>query len=82
MLAEEHHVTADSGPNGLLPRLDQSERLLREYNRATYAVNQARRITPASEWILDNFYLVLLIGEVGRKSDIVRKTQYLPVALG
>ncbi len=58
LLAVGHEAVILPGPNGLLARLNENERLLREYNRATYAVDQARRITPAAEWILDNFYLI------------------------
>ena len=58
MLAGEHRAATGRGANTLLPQLDENERRLREYNRATYTVDQARRITPASEWILDNFYLI------------------------
>ena len=31
---------------------------LNAFNRATLAVNPNRRITPAAEWLLDNFYLI------------------------
>ena len=58
LLAVEHRTEISAGANGLLARLDENERLLAEYNLATYAADQARRITPASEWILDNFYLI------------------------
>ena len=57
-LAVEHRAEILPGANGLLGRLDENERLLRAYNRASYTVDQARRITPAAEWILDNFYLI------------------------
>ena len=46
------------GTNRLLARLDQNEDILRTFNRATLAVNPSRRITPAAEWLLDNFYLI------------------------
>ena len=42
----------------LLARLDHNEEVLRAFNRATLAVDQSRRITPAAEWLLDNFYLI------------------------
>ncbi len=58
MLAGEHRAVTGRGANTLLPRLDENEAVLRAYNAATYAADQARRITPASEWILDNFYLI------------------------
>jgi len=44
--------------NRLLARLDANEQILRAFNRATLAVNASRRITPAAEWLLDNFYLI------------------------
>jgi cyclic beta-1,2-glucan synthetase len=43
----------------LLPRLDENERVLIEtYDLVTAAADQNRRIEPAAEWLLDNFYLV------------------------
>ena len=42
----------------LLARLDHNEEVLRAFNRATLAVDQSRRVTPAAEWLLDNFYLI------------------------
>ena len=44
--------------NRLLARLDGNEQSLRAFNRATLAVTPSRRITPAAEWLLDNFYLI------------------------
>ena len=38
--------------------MDENEERLRAFNRATLAVNPSRRITPAAEWFLDNFYLI------------------------
>ena len=46
------------GSNRLLARLGQNEDMLRAFNRASLAVNPSRRITPAAEWLLDNFYLI------------------------
>ena len=43
----------------LLPRLAANEGVLIETcNRLTTAVAAKHRITPAGEWLLDNFYLV------------------------
>jgi cellobiose phosphorylase len=56
-LATEHRSVTTRSPNRLLARLDENERILREYNRATHAVDQVRRVTHAAEWLLDNFYL-------------------------
>ena len=57
-LAANHRVVTRRGSNRLLARLGQNEDILRAFNRATLAVNPSRRITPAAEWLLDNFYLI------------------------
>jgi hypothetical protein len=57
-LATHHQIVTRQGSNRLLARLDQNEDILRTFNRASLAVNPNRRITPAAEWFLDNFYLM------------------------
>jgi cellobiose phosphorylase len=57
-LAASHQVVTRQGSNNLLARLGQNEDILRTFNRTTIAVNPGRRITPAAEWLLDNFYLI------------------------
>ncbi|WP_414660604.1 GH36-type glycosyl hydrolase domain-containing protein [Horticoccus sp. 23ND18S-11] len=57
-LAAGHTIVTARGGNPLLPRLDENERILRDFNRATVAVDQTRQVTPAAEWLLDNFYLI------------------------
>jgi cellobiose phosphorylase len=57
-LGARHLVITRQGFNSLLARLRQNEDILRTFNRATLAVNPDRRITPAAEWLLDNFYLI------------------------
>jgi cellobiose phosphorylase len=57
-LAANHQLAARSSRNLLLARLDDNERDLIAFNRATRAANESRRITPAAEWLLDNFYLI------------------------
>src|SRR5688572_19760832 len=57
-LAGSHQVVTRDGSNRLLARLGQNEDILRAFNRATLAVGQSRRVTPAAEWLLDNFYLI------------------------
>ena len=53
----------------LLTRLDENERVLVEaYGLISDAVDQTRRIEPAAEWLLDNFYLV---------EDQIRETRQL-----
>jgi cellobiose phosphorylase len=57
-LATNQDVTTRQGSNNLLTRLGQNETILRAFNRATLGVTAGRRITPAAEWLLDNFYLI------------------------
>jgi len=57
-LAETHRVFTKPGFNRLLARLDENEKNLRAFIRETLAVDEKRRITHASEWLLDNFYLI------------------------
>ncbi len=58
-LASAHRVTPGRVPDQLLSRLAANEGVLIETrNRLTTAVTANHRITPAGEWLLDNFYLV------------------------
>ena len=57
-LAAHHHMVTQQGSNRLLTRLGQNEEILRAFNHATLAVEKTRRVTPAAEWLLDNFYLI------------------------
>jgi cyclic beta-1,2-glucan synthetase len=57
-LAQNRRVKNGSGPNLLLPRLASNEKILRDYNERTLRVEKTRVITPAAEWLLDNFHLI------------------------
>ena len=57
-LAAGHQVVTQRSANRLLPRLDANEQSLRAFNRSTLAVGSRRHVTPAAEWLLDNFYLI------------------------
>ncbi len=59
ILAGLHRLSARRAPNRLLSRLAENEALLVAVRGLlTDAVNTDRRITPAGEWLLDNFYLI------------------------
>ena len=58
VIAAQHQIVTGTSSDRLLARLLQNEKVLRAFNRATLAVDQSRRITPAAEWLLDNFYLI------------------------
>src|SRR5579862_8040232 len=53
-------VSSDSGAGKpLISRVAENGRLLLEYYRATTrAVDQDQSITPASQWLVENFYVV------------------------
>lgn len=58
-LAHEHVVGAFSGQDKLLPRLTENQTLLGEACALLMeSMQQSRQITPADEWLLDNFYLI------------------------
>ena len=58
-LAASHQLATGRVPDKLIPRLDDNERVLVEtYHLVTTAVKRNRRIAPAAEWLLDNFYLI------------------------
>ena len=62
-LANSHQLSTKSAPDQLLARLSDNEDVLVECSRvltATVSANRRpnRRLTPAGEWLLDNFYLI------------------------
>lgn len=59
VLASRHRVSEQSKPNSLLARLTENKALLEHAcELLTVAIRQGRRITPAGEWLLDNYYLI------------------------
>ena len=58
-LAVAHRLAAGRASDLLLPRLAENARILREVRDLLIAaVTAKRRITPAGDWLLDNFHLV------------------------
>ncbi|PYS03493.1 MAG: cyclic beta 1-2 glucan synthetase [Acidobacteria bacterium] len=58
-LADSHKLSSEPAANPLLTRLAQNEHvLIRVHSLLTEAVSAGRRIAPAGEWLLDNFYLI------------------------
>ena len=58
-LADQHKIDPHPGPDRLLPRLEDNERvLLAAYDVVTEAATPGQRIVPAEAWLLDNFYLI------------------------
>ncbi len=73
-LAGRHQVVTRQGSNRLLARLGQNEETLRGFNRVSLALNPSHSITPAAEWLLDNFYLI--------EEQIQMARRHLPWGLG
>ena len=58
-LASSHRISSQRAPDQLLARLTENEDvLLQAYKLLTAAGKANRRISPAGEWLLDNFYLI------------------------
>ena len=58
-LASRHVLSTKSGPDKLLARLSENTVVISETcHELTAAIKAGRQITPASEWLLDNFYLI------------------------
>jgi len=58
-LAKNHQLTIDKPSEQLLKRLAENEEILLEvHNLLTASAKENKRITPAGEWLLDNFYLI------------------------
>ncbi len=58
-IAASHQLAKGPARDKLLPRLDENECVLLEtYDLVSTAADQNRRMEPAAEWLLDNFYLV------------------------
>lgn len=59
ILAGRHRSSRHSRANTLLARLADNEMVLsRTCEMLTRALGEGQRITPAGEWLLDNFYLI------------------------
>ncbi|MCW3117745.1 MAG: glycosyltransferase, partial [Chitinophagaceae bacterium] len=67
-LAGKHKLSIGRAPNSLLKRLAENEEVLLEVHQLlTEAVKANRRIIPAGEWLLDNFYLIQEQIRTGKK---------------
>ena len=59
ILAASHELSSGGGTDQLLARLDENESKLFEIGRVlTEAAATDQLLTPAGEWLYDNFYLI------------------------
>src|SRR3979411_893077 len=58
-LAGEHKTVTKKGRAQLLPRLeDNGRKLVAAYRALVQAIRNGRAISPAAEWLVDNFHIV------------------------
>ncbi len=58
-LAKRHELINEQAPEQLLKRLSENEHILLEVHALlTETLKNSKRISPAGEWLLDNFYLI------------------------
>ncbi|WP_026309544.1 glycoside hydrolase family 94 protein [Niabella aurantiaca] len=58
-VARSHVVAAGHPPDKVLPRLDDNEDVIAKvYDLLNDSINSKQPIAPASEWFLDNYYLI------------------------
>jgi cyclic beta-1,2-glucan synthetase len=73
--AQSEELSSSPSPDKLIPRLLDNEKILiQTYDRVTAAVAADRRISPAAEWLLDNFYLI--------EEQILTARRHLPRSYG
>jgi len=59
ILANAHKLGIGRGRDQLLSRLADNEQVILDAcNQLTEAIRAGRQVTPAAEWLLDNFYLI------------------------
>ncbi|MEP6743651.1 MAG: glucoamylase family protein [bacterium] len=59
VLAKEHKTIKKRGRAQLLPRLeDNGRRLVAAYRSLVEAIRKGRGISPAAEWLVDNFHII------------------------
>ncbi|SFB07280.1 Cellobiose phosphorylase [Collimonas sp. OK607] len=59
ILANAHKLSSERARDQLLSRLADNENVIIDAcNQLTEAIQASRQITPAAEWLLDNFYLI------------------------
>jgi len=77
-LASEQKLTTGSNSNFLLNRLNHNDTILRDFNYTILAVKKTYHITPATEWLIDNFYLIEEHIQLARRHFPKRYSKELP----
>ncbi|MBF0575130.1 GH36-type glycosyl hydrolase domain-containing protein [Dysgonomonas sp. GY617] len=77
-LASEEKLTSGRKDNFLLERLNYNDKVLRDFNKSTLILNKQENITPATKWLVDNFYLVEEHVQLARRHFPKKYSQELP----
>ncbi len=79
IVAASHKLMTGKAPAQLIKRLSDNEKVLLEVrNLLVDSVKENKRITPAGEWVLDNFYLIEEHIVIGKKHLPKGYSQSLP----
>lgn len=77
-LASEQTLVRGVPNNFLLQRLNYNDTVLHDFNRTMLISKRPRHITPATEWLVDNFYLIEEHVQLARRHFPKRYNQELP----
>ena len=77
-LASRQQIITDRGNAFLLEKLNYNDAVLRDFVRLILAVKRPRNITPATEWLVDNFYLIEEHIQLGRRHFSKEYSKELP----
>ncbi|PIQ23378.1 hypothetical protein COW36_03115 [bacterium (Candidatus Blackallbacteria) CG17_big_fil_post_rev_8_21_14_2_50_48_46] len=80
-LANLHLRTKEHSPNPLLSQLEFNEQQLNAFIHEVLQIQPGKRITSASEWLLDNFYLIEEQIQITKRHLPKGYSQELPVLL-
>ncbi len=79
-VAASHILAKDRRPDKVLKRLDDNEAVIyKVHDILVESINQKQPLAPASEWFLDNFYLIKEQIALGRKHLPKGYSQTLPI---
>jgi hypothetical protein len=78
-LASDQQKICEDGEGFLLEKLNYNDAVLRDYNRLILAVKRPRNITPAAEWLVDNFYLIEEHIQLSRRHFSKKYSKQLPI---
>jgi len=78
LLASSQQVVSEGGDDSLLEKLNYNDVMLRDFNRLILSVKGPRNITPATEWLVDNFYLIEEHIQLARRHFSKKYSRELP----